>query len=701
MPRDTVPSACPHDCPSTCALEVERLGPERIGRVHGSRRNAYTAGVICAKVARYADRVHHPDRLTQPLLRVGDKGVGRAAFRPIGWEEALDRVAEGMAQASRRHGPETVFPYFYAGTMGLVQRDGIERLRHAMGYSRQLSTICVALGDAGWIAGVGAKRGLDGREIAEADLVVMWGGNPVNTQVNVMTHIGRARKERGAKLVVVDPYRTGTAEQADLHLMLRPGTDGALAAAVMHVLFRDGFADRDYLAAYTDASPELERHLATRTPEWAAGITGLDREEIVRFAHLYGSTKRSFLRLGYGFTRSRNGAANMHAASCLPAVTGAWRYPGGGALYSNAGLYRIDRTLIQGLDRMDPGVRRLDQSRLGPILTGDRLDLGEGPPVTAIFIQNTNPMMVCPDHGLVRAGFARPDLFVAVHEQFMTETAAMADVVLPATTFLEHDDFYLASGHTVLQVARKVIEPPGEARSNHEVICALASRLGAEHPGFRMTAWEMMEATFKASGLPDPAGVHADGGYDCSLGFETMHFLNGFAHSDGKFHFAPDWSAIGPDHARMPRLPDQMDAIDAAGPEHPFRLVTAPSRSFLNSTFTETRASREREGRPTALVHPEDCARLGLKEGDLVRIANRRGAVAVHVRPFAGLQPGVVVVEGIWPNSAFVGGIGINALTSADAGLPAGGAVFHDTSVSLAPVSAHAFAQLDFTNARA
>jgi anaerobic selenocysteine-containing dehydrogenase len=216
-----------------------------------------------------------------------------------------------------------------------------------------------------------------------------------------------------------------------------------------------------------------------------------------------------------------------------------------------------------------------------------------------------------------------------------------------------------------------------------------------------MTAWEMMEATFKTSGLPDPARVHADGGYDCSLGFETMHFVNGFAHSDGKFHFAPDWSAIGPDHARMPRLPDQMDAIDAAGPEHPFRLVTAPSRSFLNSTFTETRASREREGRPTALVHPEDCARLGLKEGDLVRIANRRGAVAVHVRPFAGLQPGVVVVEGIWPNSAFVGGIGINALTSADAGLPAGGAVFHDTSVSLAPVSAHAFAQLDFTNARA
>ena len=701
MPRDTVPSACPHDCPSTCALEVERLGPDRIGRVHGSRRNGYTAGVICAKVARYADRVHHPDRLTRPLLRVGEKGVGRAAFRPIGWDEALDRIAERLAEAARRHGPEAVFPYFYAGTMGLVQRDGIERLRHVMGYSRQLSTICVALGDAGWIAGVGVKRGLDGREIADADLVVMWGGNPVNTQVNVMTHIARARKERGAKLVVVDPYRTGTAEQADLHLMLRPGTDGALAASVMHVLFRDGLADRDYLAAHTDASPELERHLHSRTPDWAAAITGLEAEEIVRFAHLYGSTKRSFLRLGYGFTRSRNGAAGMHAASCLAAVTGAWRHPGGGALYSNAGLYQIDRTLIQGLDRLDPGVRRLDQSRLGPILTGDRRDLGEGPPVTAIFIQNTNPMMVCPDQRRVRAGFARSDLFVAVHEQFMTETAAMADVVLPATTFLEHDDFYVASGHTVLQVARTVIEPAGEARSNHEVISALAHRVGAEHPGFEMSAWEMIEATFRASGLPDAGSVYAAGGYDCAPDFETRHFLNGFGHADGKFHFAPDWSAIGPEHERMPPLPDHMDAIDAASPEYPFRLITAPARSFLNSTFSETRASREREGRPTALVHPEDCARLGLAEGDPVRIHNRRGAVLVHLRPFAGLQRGVVVVEGLWPNAFFAGGQGINALTSADAGLPAGGAVFHDTAVALLPVSSHAFAQLDSDRSRA
>lgn len=685
MPRDTAYSACPHDCSSTCALEVERLGPDRIGKVRGARHNAYTAGVVCAKVARYAERVHHPDRLTEPLLRVGEKGVGRAAFRPIGWEEALDLIAERLIQAAQRHGPAAVFPYFYAGTMGLVQRDGIERLRHVLRYSRQLSTICVGLSDPGWLAGAGVKRGLDGRELADADLVVMWGGNPVHTQVNVMTHIARARSERGAKLVVVDPYRTATAERADLHLMLRPGTDGALAAAVMHVLYRDGFADRAYMAKYTDVPDELECHLASRTPDWAAAITGLDPEEIVRFAQLYGGTKRSFLRIGYGFTRSRNGAANMHAVSCLPAVTGAWQYPGGGALHSNGGLYPINRTLIEGLDRVDPTVRRLDQSRLGPILTGDKRDLGDGPPVTAMFIQSTNPMSVCPEQNKVRAGFSRSDLFVAVHEQFMTETAAMADVVLPATTFLEHDDFYIAGGHTVLQVTRKVIEPWGEARSNHEVICALARRLGAEHPGFDMTAWEMVDATLKASGLPDAATIHGQGGYDCVLDFESRHFLNGFGHPDGRFRFKPDWSRFGPGHDRMPALPDHMAVIDEATPEHPFRLITPPARSFLNSTFTEMPTSRQREGRPTALIHPEDCARLGISEGDTVRIANRRAAVVVHARAFSGLQRGVVVVEGIWPNAAFPGGIGINALTSADPGFPAGGAVFHDTAVALSP----------------
>jgi len=270
VPLDVVHSACPHDCPSTCALEVERLDAYRIGRVRGARDNPYTAVVVCAKVARYAERQHHPARLAQPLRRVGAKGEGMAAFRPIAWDDALDIVAEGLTRATQRYGSEAVWPYFYAGTMGLVQRDGIHRLRHVMRYSRQLETICVSLADAGWLAGVGVRRGVDGREMAEADLIVVWGGNPVATQVNAMTHISRARKERGAKLVVVDPYRTGSAEVADTHLMVRPGTDGALACAVMHVLFKEGYADRAYMARYADAPEELEAHLESRPPEWAA-----------------------------------------------------------------------------------------------------------------------------------------------------------------------------------------------------------------------------------------------------------------------------------------------------------------------------------------------------------------------------------------------------------------------------------------------
>src|SRR5262249_2394498 len=265
------------------------------------------------------------------------------------WEAALDRIAEEFALAAQRLGPETVWPFFYAGTMGLVQRDGINRLRHAMKYSRQHSTFCVTLADAGWNAGTGAKRGVSPLEIPESDLVIVWGGNPVSTQVNVMTHITRARRERGARFVVVDPYRTPTAEVADIHLMPRPGTDGALACAVMHVLFKEGFADRAYLDRYTSGAAELEAHLRTRDPAWASAITGIAEREIVDFARLYGRTKRSYIRVGYGFSRSRNGAAQLFSVTCLPAVTGAWQHRGGGALYGNSAIYQLDRTLIEGL----------------------------------------------------------------------------------------------------------------------------------------------------------------------------------------------------------------------------------------------------------------------------------------------------------------------------------------------------------------
>ena len=680
-------SACPHDCPSTCALEVELFADGRIGRIKGARANAYTAGVICAKVARYSDRLYHPDRLMQPLKRVGAKGEGR--FEPISWDEALGLVASAFLKAEAEHGAQSVWPYHYAGTMGLVQRDSIHRLRHAKGYSRQFDTICTNPAWTGYIAGTGLLAGPDPREIAVSDMVVIWGTNAVSTQVNVMTHAITARKTRGAKIVAIDVYPTQTVKQADLGLVLKPGTDAALACAVMHVLFRDGHADRDYLARYTDCPDELEAHVAQRPPEWAAAITGLSVDEIELFARMVGETKRTFFRLGYGFTRQRNGAVSMHAASCIAAVTGAWQYEGGGAFHNNGAIYTLDKSMIEGHSLIDPTVRQLDQSQIGRVLTGDAEALRHGPPVTAMLIQNTNPVSVAPEQELVKQGFAREDLFVCVHEQFMTETAKMADVVLPATQFFEHDDVYKGGGHQYILLGPKLAEAPGETRENLYVLNEIARRVGAaEHPGFGMSAREHIDWMLKASGFGSLEEIERDRWVDCQPDFRKAHYLDGFNWPDGKFRFKPEWTAVpapndgpmGP-FADMPTLPDHWAVNEAASEEHPFRLATSPARSFLNSTFNETASSRDKEGRPDLMIGPKDAERLGIADGDRIRIGNRRGAVILHARLTEGLKPGVVVAEGIWPNDAYPDGRGINTLTGADAVAPYGGAAFHDTAV--------------------
>jgi anaerobic selenocysteine-containing dehydrogenase len=660
---------------------VEVLDGSRIGAVHGAADHSYTAGVICAKVSRYAERIHHPDRLTRPLLRTGPKGSTQ--FKRISWDDALDRVAGEFQHAAAKYGTEAVWPFYYAGTMGLVQRDGINRLRNVMRYSRQKMTICTALPEVGWHAGIGQSRGVDAREMAKSDLIVMWGGNPVSTQVNVMTHVSRARKERGAKFVVIDPYRTPTAAVADLHLAPLPGTDGALACAVMHIAFRDGHADLDYLARHTDFPRDLRQHLSSRSPEWAAQITGLSVDAIEGFGTLYATTKRSYIRAGYGFARSRNGAANMHAVTCLPSVTGAWQYEGGGALWSNRGMYHWNKTLIEGLDAVDTRIRALDMSRIGSVLTGDRSELRDGPEVHAMLIQNQNPLTVCPDSNRVRRGFSRDDLFVVTHEQFLTETARWSDVVLPATMFMEHDDLYQAGGHSFIQIGPKLIEPPGECRSNHELLQALAYRLGAKHRGFEMTAMELIDATLKASGWPDAATVQRERWIDAMPEFEIAHFLTGFPQPDKHFHFTPDWSRFGENHSVMPKLPDHMAIIEEASPDLPFRLVTAPARSFLNTSFSEMKSGQRRERRPTVKVHPDDARALGIEDGNKVRLGNHRGEVVLHATLACGQLPGVLVSESIWPSEHFEGGIGINALTSDDPGPPYGGAVFHDTAVWL------------------
>jgi len=688
-------SACPHDCPSTCALEVEVLDPRTIGRVYGAAENSYTAGVICAKVARYAERVHHKDRILHPMRRTGPKGSGQ--FERISWDDALDLTAKAFLEAETRHGAESVWPYYYAGTMGLVMRDGINRLRHAKRYSGQFSTICTNLSWSGYLAGHGRMSGADPREMQKSDCIVLWGTNAVVTQVNVMTHAIRARKERGARIVAVDVYDNATMQQADMKIVLRPGTDGALACALMHILFRDGGADHAYLAKYGDDPAGLEAHLATRTPEWASAITGLEVEEIEAFARLLRERPKTFFRLGYGFARSRNGSASMHAVSSIPVVMGAWQHEGGGALHSNSGMFGWKKGLIEGLDMRDPGVRQLDQSRIGPILTGDAEALCGGPPVTAMLIQNTNPVSVAPDQTLVKRGFAREDLFVAVHEQVMTDTAKMADVILPATMFVEHDDVYQAGGQQHILLGPKLVEPPGECRDNHEVICALAQRLGAEHPGFRLTARELIDRTLQESRRGTLEELEEKRWLDVQQPFAKAHFLDGFGWPDGKFRFRANWpknpfpvpKRFGPVE-EMPSFPDHWTAIEEADEAYPFRLTTSPARNFLNSSFTETPSSLAKEDRPTVLIHPEDAAARAITDGDEVALTSLRGRVRLHAKLFGGLKRGVLVAESIWPNSAYADGCGINTLTGADAPAPSGGGAFHDNKVALEKVAAAA-----------
>ena len=671
-------SACPHDCPSTCALEVTH-DEKNIYKVKGASKNTYTSGVVCAKVSRYAERTHHPDRLTKPLMRVGKKGSND--FKEIEWEQALDIVAENFISTAQKHGTESIWPYFYAGTMGLVQRDGINRLRHAMKYSGQHSTICSTITASGFRAGVGTLKGPDPREMALADVILVWGCNPASTQVNVMKHIQKARKDRNAKLIVVDPYKTRSAKVADFHYAIKPGTDGALACSIMHILFRDNYADKEYMDKYTDDPKGLEEHVKKYTPEWGSKITGLPLREIEEFAKIFGTTKRLYSRMGYGFTRQRNGASAMHAAVSLSAVCGKWQYEGGGAFYNNGDIYNIDKTLIEGLDLIDQNIRILDQSRIGSILTGDRNALIRGGNVYSLIIQNTNPLVVAPESLLVREGFYREDLFVCVHEQFMTETAKYADIVLPATTFVEHDDLYIAGGHQHITFGPKLIEPIGESRSNHKVLLELSKRLGAEHKGFNMTEREIIDVTLKSSNHGSLADLEKNGWKDVQPDFNTSHFINGFGHKDKKFHFKPDWSEVGPDYHNMPEYPDYMNTTENTSKDFPFKLVTAPAHNYLNSSFTETSSSQKSEVKPKAKIHSNDIKKLGLQEDDLVVLGNNRGKVIINVEEFDGMQEGVIIVEGIWPNEAFVGKNGINTLVGSDPVPPNGGAAFHDTAV--------------------
>ena len=519
-------------------------------------------------------------------------------------------------------------------------------------------------------------------------MIVIWGGNPVSTQVNVMTHVARARKARGSKLIVVDVYRTPTVAQADIALIIKPGSDGALALAVMNVLITENRLDRDYLGRYTDFDPEVERHIRTRTPQWAADITGLSVAEIIAFARLYGATRKSFIRVGFGFTRTRNGASAMHAVSCLPALTGAWSEKGGGAFFLSFDKQQwgLNTSLINASDAIDPSVRILDQSRIGAVLCGEADALGGGPPVEAMLMQNANSATVAPSTAKVLKGLAREDLFLVVQEQFLTATARYADIVLPATMFVEHDDIYYGLGHTHLTFGPKLVEPRGEARPNSHTVRELSRLLGAKHASLDLSDRELLDHALLSGGMASFTEAAKLGWIDRALPFEAAHFLNGFPQPDGKFHFKPDWSRVGPGHEVMPRIADWSSHYERADARHPYKLVCPPARNFLNSTFSQTPTSLAKEGGPCVRLHPSAAQREGVSEGSQVRIGNARGSVVLRARLDAGQQEMTLIVEGIWPAEAFLEQRAINTLIGDDPVPPNGGAGFHDTAVWLEAV---------------
>ena len=683
-----VNSTCPHDCPSTCALQVEKLSNTKIGKVRGAPDNNYTAGVICSKVARYKERIHDPNRILKPMKRVGARGSGR--MMTITWEEALEEICDKFTKVEQEYGSEAIWPYYYAGTMGLVMRDGINRLRHEKKYSGEHQTICTNQAFNGYIAGAGKMLGVDPTEIKESDNIVIWGTNAAITQVNVMSHANEARRIKKAKLIVVDCYKNATAKQADLFLCVNPGTDGALACGVMHYLVKNNLHDIDYLKTFTDFSSEFTAHLEKKNLDWASSITGIKKTDIEQFAKLLGNNPRSYFRLGYGFTRQKNGASNMHAVASLPAILGSWKYKGGGALMNNGSIYHWDKTLIEGLDCIDPKIRLLDQSRIGEILLGNKEALQGGPPVMAMLIQNTNPMSVAPDLNKVNQGFSRNDLFTVVHEQFMTDTAKMADIVLPATMFLEHDDIYQSGGHNHIQLGPKLIDAPGECRSNHDLICDLAKKLGLKHRGFGMTPEEIINETLIKSGWGTLDNLKRNKWINAQPPFKESHFLNGFAHSDKLWHFKADWHALKktkfvPEENinELPDYPDHLDINEKSDDNYTFKLITPPARHFLNSSFANTKTSVQREQVPKLLINPDDARRHNVKNGAKVNIFNEHGEIDLTAQYESSLTKGLLVAESIWPNANFEKNLGINVLTCSKPIGVDGGVPFHDIKVAI------------------
>ncbi len=665
-------STCALDCPGACALEVS-VANGRLEGIRGWPDHPFTRGIICSKVARF-DELQNGPRVLEPLVRTGAKGDGR--FRPACWDEALSVTTDALRLAIERYGPASVLPFYYGGTQGLVQSRAIERLARVMGFSLPRRTLCFANAKLGWTAGVGAMAGPDPLEVLESDLILLWGINAASTHLHFWD-LSKGARKNGARIIAIDPYGTRTAKGADQHIALRPGTDGALACAMMQVLLADGLADRDYLAAHSDFDSDLEGHLATRTPEWAAPICAIAAGTIRELAHAYGRAQRPFIRVGIGMTRQRNGPVNAHAVSCLPAVVGAWPTRGAGALMGTDGAFDIDDSAVRLHDDYPDCPRILDMAQLGHCLTHQEVE----PMVAALLVFNANPAVTCPDLERVRKGLLRDDLFTLVHEIVLTDTARFADVVLPATTFLEHPDLYRSYGQCTLQWAEPALPAAGQARCNHDTVNALASRLGVAHEAFTIDSVEMAERVLEASGLPGRAELAERHWVDLTPSEDSGHFRDGFPTTDGLFHFYPSWP-----HAEMPARPDHWPVNardDAPADRFPLDFITPPAHDVLNSTFTQTAYAGARHEPPKLLLNPTDAAARGIVSGDRVHVTSPSGRLTLEAEITDAVQPGVCACESNHRGRAFPAGRSLNVLVADTRETIVPGPAYHDTRVEV------------------
>jgi anaerobic selenocysteine-containing dehydrogenase len=651
-----IKGACPHDCPDTCALEVHVKDGVAL-KVTGSSAHAPTAGVLCTKVARYTERTYHPDRLLYPMRRVGKKGEGR--FERIRWDEALTLIAQRLASIAAED-PEQILPYSYAGTMGLVQGDSMsKRFFHKLGASFLDRTICASAGTAGHEITLGSRIGVDVELVDEAKLIIFWGSNAITSSVHFWARAQEA-KRRGATLIAIDPYRSLTAEKCHTHIALLPGTDSALALGLMHVLIRDGLVDRDYVDRHTLGFANLCERVSTYDPLRVASICGISAQEIESLAHLYGSTRPALIRANYGMQRAKGGGMATRNIACLPALVGAFRDAAGGMFLSTSGNFQVDE---RALERPDLLAGRRPRT-INMVTIGHAL-LDRQAQINAVIVYNSNPVAVAPDSARVKQGFSREDLFTVVLEHFQTDTADYADILLPATTQLEHLDVIRPYGHYYMMANNPAIAPLGESKPNAEIFRLLAKAMGFTEPCFS----DSDEAIARAAVAEDWDfdAVRADGWKRVGAAKGTARFADGgFDTPSGKVEF---YSARAANLGLDP-LPDyiapQEDTRSAAARRYPLAMISPPARNFLNSSFVNVQSLRASEGEPWLDIHPQDAATRGVIAGNYVRVFNDRGSLELRARVTDRARPGVVVGLSVWWKKLARDGKNANELTSSD-----------------------------------